>query len=193
MTGVRLVVMAASTGGLEAISQVLGGLAADFPAAVAVVLHRSVRDREVLPEILAWRTALQVRLATAGATIEPGTVYVAPADAHLRIEAPGIFALTRGPQLRYVGSSADALMASAAEVLGGGVVAIVLTGRGTDGAAGVAMVRQAGGVVIVQDDRTSEAEGMPAAAIATGAADWVLPLDEIAPRLVMLAAAQRAG
>lgn len=186
MTASRLVVLAASRGGLDAVSQVLAGLPAEFSAAVAVVLHRTSRPHDLLPDILARHTVLAVRLTTEGAAIEPGVVYVAPADSHVQITADRTFSLATGARFRYVGSSADPLMMSAAEVFGSDVVAVVLSGDGSDGAAGIATVRHAGGLVIVQDAADARATGMPLAAIATGAADAVLPLREIAPRLVRL-------
>ena len=160
---------------------------ADFAAAVAVVLHRTARPDDLLPAILTRHTGLPVRLATEGAAIEGGIVYVAPAGSHLQVAADRSFSLTMGRRFRYVASSADPLMMSAAEVFKGDVVAVVLSGDGSDGAAGIATVRHAGGVVLVQDAAHARATGMPRAAISTGAADAVLPLHEIAPRLVRAA------
>ena len=181
-----LVVLAASTGGLAALAAVLAGLPGDFPAAVAVVLHRTERPVDLLVPILARRTALRVETAAPGAAVRPATVHVAPAGGHLRVEADGTFSVHAAVRFRNVTSAADPLLVSAAERFGAGVIAVILTGTGRDGAAGAAVVRHAGGLVIAQDPATSRARGMPEAAIATRAVHATVPLGEIAARVVAL-------
>jgi two-component system chemotaxis response regulator CheB len=186
---VALVILAASAGGLDAISQLLSELPGDFPAAVAVVLHRATRHQaDPLREILHARTALRVTLADTGAAIRPATVYIAPPDSHLRIDAEQRFVSQPGPAFRHVKSSADPLLISAAEAFGPRLVAVILTGKGRDGALGAAAVSYAGGIVLAQEPATASAAGMPEAAIATGAVHSVLPLERIAARLIALAA-----
>ena len=182
-----LVLLAASTGGVQALGEVLSALPADFPAALALVLHRKGRKIDLLPAVLARRTGLPVKAAEENETIRPGVVYVAPADWHLTIGAQGRFAIRDGTRIHHVLSSANPLFESGAEVLGKRLIAVVLTGWGGDATDGVQAVKQHGGVVIAQDSATSAARGMPQSAIATGSVDYVLPLAEIGPALVELA------
>jgi two-component system chemotaxis response regulator CheB len=181
-----LVVLAASAGGLEALITVFSRLSAEFPVPLAVVLHRSMQLPHLLAEILGRRTALTVKVAAAGETPRPGTIYVAPPDRHLSVTPERTFALTAGGRIHHTHSAADPLFLSAAEVYAGRVVAIVLTGGDGDGAAGARAVGLAGGVVIAQNEATSQVFSMPRATIATGHADMVLAIEEIGPTLVLL-------
>jgi two-component system chemotaxis response regulator CheB len=180
--GYRLVVMAASMGGIKAIGKVLSALSPDFPLPIAVVLHRSTRLPYFQDQVLASRTPLKVRVAKDFETMRPGTVYLAPPDRHLKVRGDK-FMLTDGRKIRHVLSSANPLFESAAEALGGGVIAVVLTGYDSDATDGVQSVKANGGFVIAQDEQTSEVFGMPHEAIKTGCVDRVLPLEEIGPAL----------
>ncbi|MBA2627721.1 MAG: chemotaxis protein CheB, partial [Gemmatimonadales bacterium] len=182
-----IVVIATSLGGLDAATAVLADLPANFPLPIALVLHRGPALPEMLGEILRERTALHVRLARAGEPVVPGTVYVAEPTLHLTVSDAVNFALTSGSLINFVRSSADPLFTSAAHVYGANTVAVVLTGSGRDGAEGARAVGLAGGTVIVQNEATSMAFGMPHAAILTGAVTAVLPLGEIGPALTVLA------
>lgn len=186
---VELVVIAASAGGIDALGRLLAALPADFPVPIAIVQHRTARAPELLPRILARRTALTVKLAEEGELAAPGIVYVAPADQHLVVAGDRTLHLTDGRRIKFLRSSANPLMESAAEALDGHVVAVVLTGSGSDSTDGVQAVKVSGGLVIAQDPATAQHAGMPQAAIASGSVDWVLPLDEIAPALVRLVGA----
>ena len=117
---------------------------------------------------------------------------LAPPDYHLLVE-PGMFALSVDERVQYARPSIDVLFESAADAYGMGVVAIVLTGANEDGAAGLARVKQQGGVAIVQDPRTAERRAMPEAALAATEPDAVLPLDEIGPFLHRLASSPLRG
>ena len=181
-----VIVMAASTGGLTAISEVLGSLPAHFPAAVCVVLHRRPARPSLLAEILAGRTRMRVTVARTGQPILSGHVYVAPPDLHLVIGADEKIALMNGHRIKGVLSSADPMFASAAAVFRNRAIGVVLTGGDSDGSEGVRQIKAAGGVVLAQDRSTSQVFEMPSAAIATGQVDRVLPLREIAPALVRL-------
>ena len=118
--------------------------------------------------------------------IEPGTVYLAPPDYHLYVEADG-FALSVDDAVLYSRPSIDVLFESAADVYRERLIAVVLTGANEDGAHGISMVKQLGGYTIVQEPSTAERREMPDAAIASGAADHVLPLESIASKLMELA------
>jgi two-component system chemotaxis response regulator CheB len=180
------VILAASTGGLAAIAEVLSHLPGGFAAAVAIVLHRAPLRHDPLPAILSRATALPVTSATGGQLIVPGTAYVAPASAHLYVDASRSFALVGGKRFRSARCSADPLLTSAAEVFGPQVIAVILTGRGRDGTAGAAVVKHAGGIVIAQDLATAAAPQMPQAARAGGVVDSTLPLSRIGPRILEL-------
>jgi two-component system, chemotaxis family, protein-glutamate methylesterase/glutaminase len=183
----EIVVLAGSAGGLDALTTVLASLPRDFPLPVAVVLHRSTHGPNLLADVLSRHTALRVTQANAGDGLRAGTVYLAPSDLHLSVTRAHTFALTGGGRQSYVLSSADPLFLSVARVYERRVVAVVLSGSGHDGAEGARAVGRAGGTVLVQDEATAQAFGMPAAAIATGEVDAVLPLGAIGPALVRLA------
>jgi two-component system chemotaxis response regulator CheB len=180
-----LVAIAASAGGIPALQRLLSTLPPAFPAPVAVVLHRTRRQEDLLPLVLGRSSALPVRRVEPGRPKQAGTVYIAPPDAHLIVAPDRRFDLMGGRRIRHVLSSANPLLTTAAEVLGP-VIGVVLTGMGRDATDGVQAVKQAGGVVIAQDEATSEWFSMPQSAIATGAVDYVLPLDRIGAKLVEL-------
>ena len=181
-----IVLLAASAGGLAAISTVLGALPAGFPAPVVVVQHLDPRHTSLMAEILRRRTPLRVEEATEGVITEPATVYVAPPDDHLLVNPGGRLSLSHADPVHFVRPSADRLFESGAGAFPGRVVAVVLTGTGSDSNMGVRAVEQAGGTVIAQDPATAEFAGMPQAAIDTGGVAHVLPLEEIGPALVAL-------
>jgi len=178
------VALVASAGGLVAIGSVLAALPADFEAAVIVVMHLLPEHPSVLPELLSRKTGLHVKVAETGDAIEPGHVYVGPPDFHVVVDGDGRLRLDSGPPVHHVRPSADILLGSIAGACHGNCVAVVLTGSGTDGAEGARAVKCAGGRVFVQDPESSEHGGMPRAAIAAGAADSVMSLEEIAPAIV---------
>ena len=184
--GYDIVLLAASAGGLAAISTVLGALPGDFPAPVVVVQHLDPRHTSLMAEILRRRTPLRVEEATEGVITEPATVYVAPPDDHLLVNPGGRLSLSHADPVHFVRPSADRLFESGAGAFPGRVVAVVLTGTGSDSNMGVRAVEQAGGTVIAQDPATAEFAGMPQAAIDTGGVAHVLPLEEIGPALVAL-------
>ena len=189
----EIVAMAASAGGLSALSQVLSGLPKDFPAPVAVVQHLDPRHRSLMAEILGKRTALEVRQAREGDDLQPGWVYIAPPDHHLLINGDGTLSLSRSELVHFVRPSADLLFDSMAASYGTRAIAVVLTGSGSDGEMGVRAVKEKGGTVIAQSEKSAEYFGMPGAAIATKSVDFVLALEEIAPALITLVMGERGG
>jgi two-component system chemotaxis response regulator CheB len=182
-----LVVIAASAGGVQALQKVLSGLPRDFPLPIAIVQHRTGNPPNLLARVLGRHTALTVKTAEDGESMRAGTVYLAPPREHLVVRPDESLALINGPKIRHVHSSANPLFASAAEVYGDGVIAVVLTGGDRDATDGVQTVRQHGGIVIAQDEATSAIFGMPRSAIETGAVHAILPLPQIAPALLRLA------
>jgi two-component system chemotaxis response regulator CheB len=175
-----VVVMAASDGGLAAYQELLASLPASFPWPILLVQHRHP-DADFLAPLLARATELRVAPARARVRPDGGTVYVLPPDRQTLLDERGRFRFAAARRGR-----ADPLLESAARAHGDRVVAVVLTGRLDDGVAGVRAIKRRGGRVIVQDQPTSKAYGMPRAAVATGCADFVLPLPSIAPALVSL-------
>lgn len=184
-----LIVMAASIGGVRALGDIVSQLPADFPLPIVVVQHRG--EPSILDRVLAQRTALCVKDVQTGEPLEPGTVYLAPADRHVVVRADRTCALVDGPRIRHLRSSANPLFESAASVFQDGVIGVVLTGSGCDATDGVQSVRRMGGFLIAQDPLSAQNSGMPRNAIRTGAVNVVLPLAEIAPALRRLAAAGR--
>jgi two-component system chemotaxis response regulator CheB len=184
--GFDIVLLAASAGGLAAISTVLGCLPADFPVPVVIVQHLDPRHGSLMAEILGRRTPLHVEEATGGAKVEAGNVYIAPPDEHLLVAADGRLSLSHADPVHFVRPSADLLFESGALAFPGHAIGVVLTGTGSDANMGVRALQESGGTVIVQDPVTAEFAGMPQAAIDTGAVHFVLPLEEIGPALVDL-------
>jgi two-component system, chemotaxis family, protein-glutamate methylesterase/glutaminase len=182
----RVIAIAASSGGLAALSEVLRRLPATLPAAILVLQHLAPDQRSHLAEILADRTALAVRQAAHGMRLEDGVVYVAPPGAHLLVGVDGRLALSQLPPLHWCRPSADRLFASVGAKYGAGAIAVVLTGYGVDGAEGAQVIRRLGGTVLVQDDATSASPDMPRAARRAGNVDRVLPLGDIAAELETL-------
>jgi len=182
------VLIAASAGGIRALSTIARALPADFPAAVLVVQHRTPTHKSMLVPILARSSSLPVEEAQPGHVMRAGTMYVAKPDLHLTVDPQGAFQYIDGPRIRHLLSSANPLFTSCAQSLGRRVIAVVLTGSGMDATDGVQDVKASGGTVIAQDEATSEHFGMPASAIQTGSVDYVVPLSGIAPMLVRLVA-----
>jgi two-component system chemotaxis response regulator CheB len=177
-TALKVVALAGSAGSLQGFAAVLAGLPRDLEAAVVVVMHLQGGHESMLAPILGRATQLPVKQAEADDVLEPGRVYVAPPDAHLLVSGPRL-GLDRGPPIHYLRPSVDVLLASLAEAFGGGALAVILSGSGSDGARGAVAVKEAGGTVIAQD-ASAEHAGMPTAAVASGAVDLVLPLEAIA-------------
>jgi two-component system chemotaxis response regulator CheB len=181
-----IVALASSAGGLTALGQVVAGLPVDFPATIVVVQHLDPRHRSLMADILSRRTVLRVKQAEEGDHLASATVYIAPPNRHLLVNPDGSLSLSQSELVHFVRPSADLLFESVAASYKDRTIAVVLTGTGSDGAMGVQAIKKMGGTVIVQDEKTSEFFGMPGAAIQTGSADFVLPLDEIASALVTL-------
>ena len=182
MAAQRIVVIGASSGGIEALRQLIGGLPPDFPAPICVVLHTSPQSPGLLGKILANAGALPTATATTGMPIRAGHVYVAPPDHHLLVE-PGGLCLGRGPKENRFRPAIDPLFRSAAQVYGPGAVGVILTGSLDDGSAGLRTIKQMGGIAIVQDPRDALFPAMPANALRHVAADYVVSLAKMAGAL----------
>lgn len=175
-----------SAGGVSALATLLPALSASYRGAVFIVVHLPRERRSLLASILAPWCALPVCEADDKVPVEPGTVYVAPADYHMLIDV-----LDDGPQLalsadepvHYSRPAIDVFFEAAADVYGSRLLGIILTGASEDGAAGLAAVARAGGRAAVQDPDTAEVPVMPAAALRLVSDAQVRPLDGLAALL----------
>lgn len=181
-----IVAVATSAGGLRALTEVLAALPAGFPAPVLVVQHLHPGRPSILAQILSHRTALTVKQAEEGDVPQPGTVYVAPPDRHLLVNADGTLSLSEAAAVHFLRPSADLLFESLSQSCYRRLIVVVLTGAGADGKEGIHAVKAAGGTVIAQDPATAEYDGMPAAAIRTGEVDMIVPLADVASQLSSL-------
>jgi two-component system, chemotaxis family, protein-glutamate methylesterase/glutaminase len=182
----ELICIGSSWGGLQAVSRVLADIPEELEQAIVVAQHRHPDSREsVLPELLALQIARRVSEIEDKLEIEPRSVYVAPPDYHVLVER-GSFALSLEERVQFARPSIDVLFETAAAAYRERVIGVILTGANEDGAAGLARIKQRGGVAIVQDPAEAARRAMPEAAIAATVADAVLPLAEIGKFLYCL-------
>ena len=192
-TGLRktpaVLVIGSSTGGPDALARVIPRLPADYPLPILVVQHMPPVFTTQFAARLDRLSALRVVEATAGSPIAPGTVHIAPGNFHLTV-APGAglrrTALDQSAPENFCRPAVDVLFRSAATAYDGAVLAVVLTGMGSDGKVGTGRVREAGGTVVAQDQATSVVWGMPGAVTQAGHADEVVPLDRVTDTILRL-------
>jgi two-component system, chemotaxis family, CheB/CheR fusion protein len=170
-----LVVVGASAGGIEALSILVSTLPTDFPAPLVVAQHLDPSHRSRLKEILSRQSKLPVRTVTEHEPLEAGVVFVVPSNRNVRITDSEI-EITEDPGQPK--PSVDLLLDSAAEAVGENLIAVILTGTGSDGAAGANAVKKAGGTVIIQDPQTAQYPGMPLS-LAPSTVDIVADLDKV--------------
>jgi two-component system chemotaxis response regulator CheB len=182
----RIVGIASSTGGPQALETLLGALPVGFPLPILCAQHIAQGFMAGLVQWLAGRCALPVRTAREGDLPQPGCVYFPPDDRHLEIDDQGHLRCSASTLPGGHRPSADRLLHSLARGFGADALGVVLTGMGDDGAQGLLAIHQAGGRTIAQDKASSVVFGMPASAIALGAAQSVLSLDAIAPSLLQV-------
>jgi two-component system, chemotaxis family, protein-glutamate methylesterase/glutaminase len=186
-----ILAIGASTGGTEAIREVLAQLPADAPGTV-IAQHIPKAFSAAFARRLNDSSALRVLEAEDGQQVLPGHAYVAPGDRHLKIERSGaryVCRLDHGPAVNHLRPSVDVLFQSVAAAAGARSIGVLLTGMGRDGAQGLLQMRSGGSQTIAQDEASSVVWGMPGEAVALGAAQWVVPLSAIAARLMALVAA----
>jgi two-component system chemotaxis response regulator CheB len=184
----RVLAIGVSTGGPQALAALIPRIPADFPIPILIVQHMPAMFTRLLAERLQTLSRLRIEEAAGGMAITPGRVFIAPGDYHLKVRPAGpsafVTALDQGPHENSCRPSVDALFRSLAENYGGSVLALVLTGMGSDGLHGIEKLKAAGAFSIVQDEASSVVWGMPGAVARAGLADCVLPLDQIAPELI---------
>ncbi len=192
-----VLVIGVSTGGPAALDVLLSALPAGFPLPVLVVQHMPELFTRMLAERLNQRCRLRVSEAAEGDRLSPGAIHIARGNWHLEVLAPSLAGgpatlhLTQAPPENHCRPAVDVLFRSAAAAYGAGVLAVVLTGMGSDGLAGCRVIRAHGGAVLAQDRATSTIWGMPGAVAVAGLAQQVLPLADIAPEILRFVA--RAG
>jgi two-component system, chemotaxis family, protein-glutamate methylesterase/glutaminase len=192
----EVIAIGCSTGGPDALTQVVQTLPANLPVPIVVVQHMPPVFTKMFAERLDRLSTLQVVEAVTDTPLRPGTVYVAPGDLHLEVARNGAEVVTRlqtGAPENFCRPAADVLFRSVAQVFGGHVLAVVLTGMGHDGRSGCEALLAAGAEVVVQDEATSVVWGMPGAVAQAGLAHAVLPLKEIASHLISRCAGGRGA
>lgn len=186
MPGHDIIVVGASAGGVEALSQLVAGLPEDLPAAIFIVVHIPAQSKSLLPNILSRNGKLPATHAKDGEAIAPGHIYIAPPDYHLIVKRDYI-RLVKGPKENSCRPAVDPMFRTAAKVYGRRVIGVILSGTLDDGTAGLLDVKRFGGIAVVQDPKDAPYNGMPSSAIQNVEVDHILLILSIAPLLVRLA------
>ena len=184
----RAVVLGVSTGGVEALKRILPALPGDFPLPLMIVIHIAPGSGDGLAMLLDAQSRIRVKEADEGETIVAGTAYLAPANYHLLVEGDGTLALSTDATVNCARPSVDVLFESAAACYGAGLIGVVLTGAGADGAAGLRRIRELGGYALVQDPADAVMDAMPANALAVAGANRMATLERMPDLLQALAA-----
>lgn len=179
-----VVVIGASTGGPRALHQVMSGLPADLPAAILIVQHMPAGFTRSLAQRLNDSSAITVQEATEGDRLALGLALLAPGDFHMRLKKGKQVSLDQGPRRNHVRPAVDVTMETAVELYKSNLIGVVLTGMGSDGAKGAALIKQAGGLVIAEDESTSVVYGMPRSVVEANLADKIAPLPDVAEAIV---------
>jgi two-component system chemotaxis response regulator CheB len=181
----RVIVIGASAGGVEALSYLAAQIPPDINAAILVVLHIPHNATSLMPEILRRAGDLPAMHAATREPLRPGRIYIAPPDRHMMVR-DGMVVTTFGPRENGHRPAVDPLFRSAAESCAQKVIGVILTGNLDDGTAGLSAIKQMGGITIVQDPEDALYSGMPQSAIDNVKVDHVLPLEEIVPEILRL-------
>ncbi len=182
----RIVAIAASTGGPQALLTILQSFPNNFPCSIVIVQHITSGFVGGLAEWLDAECHIKVKVAEDSEQTKPGTAYIAPCDLQMRVEADGVIRLSDEPTYNGHRPSGDILLESAARTYRDDAIGIILTGMGRDGAAGMVTIKDLGGKTIAQDEQSCVVFGMPKSAIEMNAADKVLPLENIAKEVVRM-------
>lgn len=184
--GDPIIVIGSSTGGPQALQQVLAEIPADLPAAIAIVQHMPPGFTRSLARRLNETSSFNVQEASDGDRLAQGLALLAPGDYHLRFTKDKRIVLDHSPRRHHVRPAVDVTLESAAELYKMAVIGVILTGMGSDGTAGAACVKAVGGQIVVEDESTSVVYGMPRSVVEAGLADQVVPLPKITSTLVEL-------
>jgi len=177
--GYDIVVMGGSAGGFKAFTAILGALPTGFSLPLLLVQHLHREDDGAFTRHLENSVSLPVTEAVDKERIEPGRVYVAPADYHMLVERDGTIALSTEGKVNWSRPSIDVLFESASRAYGERVIGIILSGASSDGAEGIRAIRSAGGFTIAQNPDSAEYPFMPRSAIETGAVVQIMTVEEI--------------
>ncbi len=183
----KAVAIGVSTGGPNALAEIIPLIPANFALPVFIVQHMPPIFTRLLAERLQSLTKLRIREAADGMRVDSGSVYIAPGDYHMRVAKRGqdkVVALDRAEPENFCRPSVDPLFRSVADVYGGAVIAVILTGMGQDGRLGVERLRREGAWVIAQDQASSVVWGMPGAVARAGLADVVSDLRSVVPEIL---------
>ena len=183
MIATSIIVIGASWGGLSALSRLIGSLPPDFHVPVAIVQHRSAHADNLLVSLLQDVTPLRVVDVEDKEPLVPQSVFIAPANYHMLVEH-GHLSLTTDPMVRFSRPSIDVTFVSAADMYLGATIGVILTGANDDGSRGLRHIVDRGGRALVQDPATAESPVMPIAALRVVPEAAVVPLNQIAPRLI---------
>ncbi len=185
----KVIVIGVSTGGPAALGEILPKLPAAFPLPILIVQHMSPLFTRLLADRLNSTCQMRVAEAINGTLIEPGRILVAPGNFHMNVimaaDGPRVN-LDQSPVQNFCRPSVDPLFTSCAEVFGGAVLAVILTGMGHDGLRGTEVLRARGANVLAQDEASSVVWGMPGAVVNAGLADKVLPLNDVVPEIMRI-------
>ena len=184
---VDVVVVGVSTGGPDALAELLPYFPSDFAVPILIVQHMPASFTKHLAESLAEKSNIPVAEGRSGQLLLPGHVWLAPGDFHMRIaiiKGEACIQLDRGPRENSCRPSVDILFQSASETFGPHVLAVVMTGMGQDGFKGCEQIHAAGGRIIVQNEATSVVWGMPGAIVSAGLVDQILSLNELGPQIL---------
>jgi two-component system chemotaxis response regulator CheB len=193
---IEVVVVGISTGGPNALADVIPAIPESFPVPILIVQHMPPVFTRLLAERLDQKSKVSVKEASAGDVLEPGRVYLAPGDFHMTVTALATgnqIALNQNIPENSCRPAVDVLFRSAAAVYGASALAVVLTGMGQDGFRGCQMIREVGGRVVVQDEATSVVWGMPGIVARAGLAELQMPLQDVAQRLSTMVTTSRSG
>lgn len=182
----KIIAIGASTGGTEALREVLVNMPSNSPGIVAVQ-HMPAGFTAAFAERLNQLCQIEVKEASDGDSVLPGTALIAPGDYHMVLRRDGaryLVRLKKGPQVWHQRPAVDVLFKSVSEFAAANAIGVVLTGMGKDGAQGLRLMKDKGSINIAQDESTSIVYGMPKAALETGAVDYVVPLPDVAQQIV---------
>jgi two-component system chemotaxis response regulator CheB len=182
----KAIAIGVSAGGVAALKALLGYLPADFPVPILIVQHTAPDSGNMLALLLDEICEISVKEAEECETIQPGIVYLSPANYHLLVESDRTLSLSVDPPVSFARPSIDVLFESAATAYGPELIGVILTGANSDGSRGLKKIKERGGMVIVQDPADALVATMPLAALQTVKADYVVTLEKLGPLLCEL-------
>jgi two-component system chemotaxis response regulator CheB len=185
---IKAIVIGVSTGGVEALRTILRALPIDFSVPALIVTHLTPDSGDSLAMLLDELSSIRVKEADELEVPVAGTVYLAPPNYHLQVESGGQMTLSVDPPVNFARPSVDVLFESAADAYGPGLVGVVLTGAGSDGARGLARIHDRGGITVIQNPEEAECDSMPRQALERVKPDYLVSLSDVAQLLMKLAA-----